>query len=217
MSWELATLAGLRPLGHFDLQYVRVDEVLCGHAKASARDLFDGAAAVVAVRVGGETRRVLAALAGVGLSADAVHGDGERLVSLLRDRAERHRARDEALDDLLRRLDLLYGDRCLLEVEEAAQGGEARAVLVEVPRELLEGLEAPCLDGALEGRDAHLVPLVVLALCPELIFSPDLKLLRVVFDRGEGAPVALQRLARQRIHPDAAHTRGRAREVLVDQ
>ena len=32
-------------------------------------------------------RRVLAALAGVALAADAVHGDGQRLVRLLADRA----------------------------------------------------------------------------------------------------------------------------------
>ena len=51
--------------------------------------------------------RVLAALAGVALAADAVHGDGQRLVRLLADRAVRHRARLEALHDRLDRLDLL--------------------------------------------------------------------------------------------------------------
>jgi hypothetical protein len=76
MARELAALARLRALGHFYLQDVGVDEVLRGDAEAPARDLFDGAAAVVAVRVDGEARRVLSPLAGVGLPADAVHGDG---------------------------------------------------------------------------------------------------------------------------------------------
>ena len=93
---------------------------------------------------------------------------------LLGEGAERHRAGREALDDLPGRLYLLYRDGVLLEPEEAAQCGEARAVLVEVAGELLEGLEVPGLDGALEGRDARLVPLVVLALRPELVLAPDL-------------------------------------------
>ena len=46
----------------------------------------------VAVRVGHEAGRILAALAGVRLAADPVHRDRERLVRLARDRAERHRA-----------------------------------------------------------------------------------------------------------------------------
>jgi hypothetical protein len=42
--------------------------------------------------------------------ADPVHGDRERLVRLARERAERHRPRREALDDLARRLDLVERD-----------------------------------------------------------------------------------------------------------
>ena len=103
----------------------------------------------------------------------------------------------EALDDLPGRLDLFYRDGVLLELEEAAQRGEARAVLVEVAGELLEGLEVPGLDGPLQRRDARLVPLVVLALRPELVLAPDLELLGVVLGGREGAPVALEGLARR--------------------
>ena len=67
--------------------------------------------AQVAVGVGLEARFVFAAFAGVRLAADAVHGDRQRLVRFLADRAERHRAGGEALDDLLRRLDFLERNR----------------------------------------------------------------------------------------------------------
>ena len=74
-------------------------------------------------------RRVLAAFAGVALAADAVHRDGQRGVRLGRDRAERHRAGGEALDDLLGRLDFVDRNRLGridLELEQAAQRHVAR-------------------------------------------------------------------------------------------
>ena len=173
-SRQLSTLAGFGALGHLDLQLVGVDEILGRDAETPAGDLLYGAAAVVAVLVRREPPGVLAALPGVGLAAYAVHGDGEGLVRLFGDGAEGHGPGREALDYLPGRLYFLYRDGVLLEPEEAAQGGEAGAVLVEVAGELLEGLEVPGLDGPLQGRDARLVPLVVLALRPELVLAPDL-------------------------------------------
>jgi hypothetical protein len=171
---QLSALARLGPLSHLDLQLVRVDQVLRRHPEAPTRDLLYSAAAAVAVLIRREPHRVLATLASVGLAAYAVHRDGQGLVRLPRERAERHRARREALDDLPGRLYLFKRYRVLFELEEAAQCGEARALLVEVAGELLEGLEVSGLDGALEGWDRRLVPLVVLALHPELVLAPDL-------------------------------------------
>ena len=66
--------------------------------------------------------RILATLAGVALAADAVHGDGQRLVRFLADRAVGHGAGLEALDDALDRLDFLDRDRiAALELQQAAQ------------------------------------------------------------------------------------------------
>ena len=104
---QLAALAGLGALGHLDLQLVGVDEVVDVHAEAAGGHLLDRRAAQVAVRVGREADRVLPALAGVRLAAEAVHRDRQRLVRLAAERAQRHRAGDEALDDLARRLDVV--------------------------------------------------------------------------------------------------------------
>ena len=65
---QLATLAGLGPLGDLDLEVVGVDEVLARDAEACRGDLLDGAAPQVAVGVGDEALGVLAPLAGVGLA-----------------------------------------------------------------------------------------------------------------------------------------------------
>ena len=107
VAGQLAALAGLGALGHLDLDVVGVDQVLAGHAEAAGGDLLDGRAARRVV----EPLGVLAALAGVGLAAQLVHGDGEGLVRLLGDGAVRHGAGGEALDDLGDRLDLVDRDR----------------------------------------------------------------------------------------------------------
>ena len=107
VAGQLPAFAGLGALRHLDLHHVGIDEILGRHAEAAGGDLLDRRAHRVAVRQRLEAIRLLAALAGVRLAADAVHGDGERGVRLARDRAERHRAGGEALDDLLGRLDLL--------------------------------------------------------------------------------------------------------------
>ncbi len=80
---ELPALAGLGALGHLDLQLVGVDQVLRGHAEAARGHLLDGRSHRVAVGAGDVAQRILAALAGVGLPADAVHGDRQRLVRLV--------------------------------------------------------------------------------------------------------------------------------------
>src|SRR5262249_30402233 len=79
VAGELPALAGLGSLRHLDLQLVGVDQVVAGDAEASRRHLFDRTPAQVAVLVALVAHGVLAALAGVRLAAQAVHGDGEVL------------------------------------------------------------------------------------------------------------------------------------------
>ena len=107
VAGQLAALARLGALGHLDLQVVGVDQVLARDAEAARRHLLDGRAPGVAVGQRHVALGVLAALAGVALAAEAVHGDGEGLVGLGRDRAVGHGPGREALDDLADRLDLV--------------------------------------------------------------------------------------------------------------
>ena len=141
VAGELAALAGLCSLRHLDLKLVGVDEVVDRDAEAPGGDLLDRRAPAVAVGVGLEAHRVLAALARVRLAAEAVHRDRERLVGLARDRAEAHRAGAEALDDLARGLDLLERNRLAPrgpQLEQPAQRGVARRFVVDDARVLAE-------------------------------------------------------------------------------
>src|SRR6185312_8535081 len=77
-------------LRQIDLEFVGIDEIIRGHAEARGRHLLDGAAAQVAVGIGLEAILVFPALAGVRFSANAVHGDGERLVRFFTNRTKGH-------------------------------------------------------------------------------------------------------------------------------
>src|SRR5690606_23989992 len=164
---QLAALAGLCALRHLDLQLVRVREIPDRHAEAARRDLLDRRAARIAGRQRLEARRILAALAGVALAADAVHRDRERLVRLGRDRAEAHRARAEALDDLARGLHLVERDGRsrdpVLEVEKAAQRARLARLLVHVRRELAIRLAAVTARRDLQREDRLRIPRVALS------------------------------------------------------
>src|SRR5690606_3784290 len=90
---KLPSLAGLRALGHLDLNLVGVDEVRGRDTEAPRGDLLDRRAPRVAreraCRVVAEVARlVLAPLSGVRTASDAVHRDGEVFVRLLRDAPE---------------------------------------------------------------------------------------------------------------------------------
>ena len=103
---ELATLARLGALRDLDLQLVGALEVARGDTEPGRRDLLDTIVATHAVTVVVGVG-VFAALARVRARAHLVHGDGERLVSLRGERAQRHGGADEAPDDLGRRFHLV--------------------------------------------------------------------------------------------------------------
>ena len=102
---------GLAPWAILICSSRALHQVFAGHAEPAAGHLLDGAGAAVAVGVGLEAGRVFAPFAGVAAAADAVHGDGQRLVRFARDRAVGHGAGGEPLDDLLGRLDFLERNR----------------------------------------------------------------------------------------------------------
>src|SRR5205814_396557 len=89
MAGKLAALAGLGALRHLDLQLVGIDQIIGGDAKSGGGDLLDRRPALIAVGIGLEAGFVFPTLAGVGLSSNEVHGDGQGLMLFLADGAER--------------------------------------------------------------------------------------------------------------------------------
>jgi hypothetical protein len=220
VAGQLAALAGLGPLGHLDLQLLGVHQVVARDPEAARGHLLDGA--VLRVAVGEElvARRVLAALAGVGLAPDPVHGDGQRLVRLLGDRSVAHGAGLEAADDGLDRLHLLQGHGLGAgpQVHQAAQGAQVPRLVVDQPGVLLEDRVAPGAAGVLELVDGERVEEVELALLPVLVLAADAELLVDDGPLGRvGAVLAGLHLPGDDVDAHAADAGGGPGEVLVDE
>ena len=166
------------------------------------------------------TRRVLAALAGVALAADAVHGHGQRAVRFGADRAQAHRAGGEALDDLGRRFHLFQRDRLGridLELEQPAQRHVTLALVVDDLRVFLVGLELARARAVLQLGNGIRRPHVLFAAHAPGVLAAGVEHVgqhRVV---AEGRAVHADRLFRHLEHADTADLRGRAAEVLLDQ
>ena len=94
----------------FDLQFVGVGQVVDRYAKPTRGDLFDGRAFRITVGQRLEASGIFATFACVALTAEAVHGDGERLVCFSRNRTERHRTGAETLHDFLSGLHFVDGN-----------------------------------------------------------------------------------------------------------
>ena len=130
---QFAALAGLSALRQLDLKFLGVDEVMAGHAEASAGNLFDGGILRVAVRLEKIAQGVFATFAGVAAAADPVHRHGQRLMRFLGDGAVAHGAGLEALHEAFHALHLLEGDGGFrrLEVQQTAQRAQRLAPVVE--------------------------------------------------------------------------------------
>jgi len=74
---QLAAFTRLCTLGHFDLEFFRLCQIVTCDPETSGRDLLDRAVARISVRIERIAGGVFAAFAGVALAADTIHGDGQ--------------------------------------------------------------------------------------------------------------------------------------------
>ena len=217
----MATLAGLGALGHLDLNLEGAAQVTARHAKARACHLLDGGVLGVAFGQRGLATRVLAALARVGTSMQAIHGDGHALVRLFADGAVRHGAGVKAADDVERGLDLVECHRSAaagIKVQQVAQAHGTTGA-VQAGAVLLKGVVAVLATGSLQQVDSLGVDQVILAAeraplgqaqCGQLIGSRALK-------DSERGVVSLVLLALNVLDTHTAHTAHRAGEIRVDE
>ena len=225
LARELASFAGLCSLGDLDLEVVGVYEVLARHPEASGRHLFHRRAARVAVLVRHEAIGVLSTLAGVRLTAQAVHGDGERLVCLGRDGAVAHGTSREAPHYLGNRLHLLERHRgpltlaALREAEQPTDRGELLGLVVDERCVLLEDVVALGPRRVLKLEDRLRVEKVVLAVAAPLVLTAglDLELARQRRCGSEGRLVAAGHLGGDLVWPDAPEATRRTGEVTLDE
>src|SRR6185369_14070717 len=216
---EFPPLARFGPLGHFDLDLACIGQVVAGDAEAAGSNLFDGAVLGVARFVRpGETLRVLATFAGVGLAADPVHGDRQRLVGFLANGAVGHGASFEALHDLFDRFYLFDRDRYVLflEVEQAAQGVVPLALVVDQAGEDFELLVVIRTGRLLQRLDRERIEKMLFAVLAPLILPSRFQSRLGGYPLRIGLAVPRQQLGGYAVKIGAADPGRRPGEVLVD-
>ncbi len=186
-----------------------------GDSEAPRGHLLHGAAAQIAVGVRPKARRILAALAGVRFAAQAVHGDGQRLVRLLADGAERHRPGAKTLHDFGSGFDFLERDRRASgpEFQQAAQRVKLAVLAIYELRKFLESLELRLTHSVLKLADGLRVQEVPLAAQAELVVPADLELGVRFRGRLHRECMFDHSFASQYIQTHALDARGRAREI----
>ena len=124
-SGQMAALAGLRALRHLNLNLLRRQQIITGHAEAARSHLLDGG-----VEFAAEAFRQLSTLAAVGFAAQTVHGLRHALMGLLRNGAIGHRTSLKPFDDVLYRFHFLQRDGLAAVVAEVQQRSDgARSVV----------------------------------------------------------------------------------------
>ena len=204
---QLAAFAGLGALRDLDLQHFRIDQVFRRHPEAAGRDLLDLAALLGAV-----ARGVFAAFTRVAAAAEAVHRDGERLVRLGRQRAQRDRRGVEAAQQVRRVGHLVQRRRRigLLQLQQVAQRRRrprVHRVRVRLPVAGVAGARR-----ALQRHHHVRVVHVVLAAVHVLQQAADVRRLALV----PGARVQLAGFQIEPFEADAADPRRRFGEAQVD-
>ena len=213
---QLAALAGLGALGHFDLDFAGGYQVFAGDAEAGGGHLLDGGIALGAVAVLG-----FATLAGVGLAAQTVHGNGHALVSFFRKRTVTHSRSLETLDDGFYAFHFVQGHTLLgiVELQQAAQMHLVAALVGYRLGVLLEGIVVAGPAGLLQQVDGLGIVQVLLGsgAAAELVgaqagqFTVDIQPQRI-----EGFLVAGFQIVLDVMDGNTAHTGDGVGEVLVD-
>ena len=213
---KLATLTGLCPLRHLDLQLARIRQILRRHPETPGGNLLDSRARVVPILSNRVARGVLTALAAVTHSPDAVHGDSNHLVRLAGNGTETHGPGNETAHDALLALHLIQGDGFgLRKAEEPAQRAQRLRTLVHHLGKDLELRVIPVAQGLLElGNDTG---------CPDMLLPAALPFIQTgIFRcklRIEAQGLLLieprNRLPTDFRQPDTTDARCRAGEISV--
>ena len=132
VAGELAPFTWFGALCHFDLEFIRIAEVVAGDAKTPGGHLLDGGALPVVIGLAGEADIVFASFAAVAFGADAVHGDGEGGVRFMGNRTKGHGTGSKAPQDVFYGFHLFYRDGgAAAEGEQPAEGEGLLALLVD--------------------------------------------------------------------------------------
>src|SRR5437899_6799591 len=70
LAWQLAALTGFGTLGHLDLQFLCLNQIITGHPKTPGGNLLNGAVLRIPILHQDIALRILATVASIALAAD---------------------------------------------------------------------------------------------------------------------------------------------------
>src|SRR5215471_259904 len=218
VTWKLSSLAGFGTLGHLDLQFASIDKIVAGDSEPGGCNLLDGAVSGIAGRVQNVAGGIFAALAGIALTADPVHGDGERLVRLFAYRAIGHSPGLESRDYRLNRLDFLERHRRPggFDIHQPPQRAQVARLVVDQLAILFEQPVIISAAGMLELMNRFGIKEVVFPVAPPLVESSFIQPMSGSAPARKSALVPHLGLTRYDVEVDAADSRWRSGEIFVD-
>ena len=152
---QMTALAGLGPLGAFDLQFPAIYQIVAGNAEPGCGNLFHPVAGVVPILQFHKAGRVFAPFAAVAHGTDTVHGNRDTLVGFLAQGAVAHGAGTEVQQNLLHRFHLFNWNAAswrAVEIQQVAQ--PVHRALVNDFRILFIGFVIFFLAGLLQQSDS---------------------------------------------------------------
>ena len=167
LARQFSAFTRFRALRYFDLQFVRVGQILNRDPEATRSDLFDGRPLGVSVGQGFESHGIFAPFAGVAFATEAIHGDSHGFVGFGADRPKAHRAGAKSLDDTRGWLDVFDTDcrsgHSLIKIKQTSQRISHLRIVVDVVRKTPVGILVSSSRGDLYICDSGRVPSVPFA------------------------------------------------------
>ena len=221
VAGQLTALTRLGPLGHLDLNVVRVDQILGGHTETTGCHLFDRGTLRISGTVGQriEALGFLSTLTGIGLTSDLVHRPGQRRVGLVGDRTEGHGSGSETFDDLARRLHFFqrYGFGGPLELEQPSQSKQDLVLLIDRAGKRLIGVPIVLAYRMLQLGDGVRGPDMVFTTQTIGVVAPDIQMFLIDLLMPIGLVVPLEGFGGDLHQPRPLNSRGGTGEIGSDE
>ena len=129
-AWQLAPFPWLSPLGTLDLQFLSMNQVVCGDPKTTRCYLFYLGVHGVPIRQWHKARCIFPAFTWVGCTAQAIHSDSDGFMGFLRDGPKGHSPRFKAFHDGFYRFYFFYGDTAPFRQVEFHKGPKCYMVII---------------------------------------------------------------------------------------
>ena len=175
---QLPPFAGLGPLGHFDLQFLGIHQIMRRHPKAAGRHLLDIRIFGIPVRQRLKSFWVLATLSGIAFGTYAIHRDGQGLMRFFTDCPKRHGTRRKSFHNFASGFHFFKRDRVgrPFKLKQPAKRRASLVLFIHQSRKILIGFGIISTGRMLQFVYGFGIPVMMFSLNPVVNFSAKIQL-----------------------------------------